>query len=125
MHGHVTEEHKRELLKRAWVNVSASSAEGWCLTVMEAAACGTPSAAIAVGGLPESIVDGRTGLLAADGPALAEKVRRILEDRELRESLGQEALERAGGFTWEATARRTLALLEEQAVKSSRATLQR
>jgi glycosyltransferase involved in cell wall biosynthesis len=125
MHGHVTEEHKRELLKRAWVNVSASSAEGWCLTVMEAAACGTPSAAIAVGGLPESIVDGRTGLLANDGRELAMKVRQILEDRELRESLGREALERAGGFTWDATARRTLALLEEQALKSSRATLQR
>ncbi len=122
MHGHVTEEHKRELLKKAWVNVSASSAEGWCLTVMEAAACGTPSAAIAVGGLPESIVDGRTGLLASNGPELAGKVRQILEDGELRESLGREALERAGGFTWEATARRTLALLEEQAVKSSRAT---
>ena len=125
MHGHVTEERKRELLKQAWVNVSASSAEGWCLTVMEAAASGTPSAAIAIGGLPESIVDGRTGLLAADGPELADKVRRILEDRPLRESLGREALERAGGFTWEATARRTLALLEEQATTASRVTLQR
>ncbi|MEA2404124.1 MAG: hypothetical protein QOE08_771 [Thermoleophilaceae bacterium] len=125
MHGHVTEEHKRALLKQAWVNVSASSAEGWCLTVMEAAASGTPSAAIAVGGLPESIVDGRTGLLADDGAELAAKVRRILEDRELRESLGREALARASGFTWEATARRTLALLEEQALKASRTTLQR
>ena len=70
LHGHVTEEEKAELYARAWVNLTASSAEGWCLTVMEAATCGTPSAALRVGGLPESIVDGETGLLADDGPAL-------------------------------------------------------
>ena len=43
MHGHVSEERKRELLQRAWVNLTASSAEGWCLTVMEAGACATPT----------------------------------------------------------------------------------
>ena len=38
---------------------------------MESAACGTPTAALAVGGLPESVVDGRTGLLADDVEELA------------------------------------------------------
>ena len=66
---------KAELYARAWVNLTASSAEGWCLTVMEAATCGTPSAALRVGGLPESIVDGETGLLADDGPELTAAVR--------------------------------------------------
>ena len=61
---------KGELLARSWVNLTASSAEGWCLTVMEAALCETPSVALRVGGLPESIVDGETGLLADDGPEL-------------------------------------------------------
>ena len=73
--GHVSEEEKARLLSSAWINLTASSAEGWCLTVMEAAMYGTPSAALAVGGLPESIADGRTGLLADDGPELVEKVR--------------------------------------------------
>ena len=68
LHGHVSEQEKAELYSRAWVNLTASSAEGWCLTVMEAATCGTPSAALRIGGLPESIVDGETGLLADDGP---------------------------------------------------------
>src|SRR5439155_27031713 len=45
MHGHVSEEKKRELYQRAWLNITASSAEGWCLSVMEAAVCGTPRAA--------------------------------------------------------------------------------
>ena len=111
MHGHVSEERKRELFQSAWVNVTASSAEGWCLTVMEAAVCGTPSAALAVGGLPESIEDGRTGVLAQSAGELAERVHELLRDHRLRESLGRAAAERAAGFTWDATARRTLSVL--------------
>ena len=41
---------------------------------MEAGACGTPSAALRVGGLPESIVDGQTGVLADTPEELADKV---------------------------------------------------
>ena len=58
VHGHVDEQTKADLYRRAWVHVTASASEGWSLTVMEAALCGTPSAALAVGGLRESIVDG-------------------------------------------------------------------
>jgi glycosyltransferase involved in cell wall biosynthesis/O-antigen/teichoic acid export membrane protein len=113
MHGHVSEERKAELFRRAWVNLTASSAEGWCLTVMEAAACGTPSVALAVGGLPESIDDGRTGLLAHDEHELPEKVRAVVDDPAERERLGANALERARSFTWDAAARRTLDALGE------------
>ena len=113
MHGHVSEEHKADLLRSAWVNLTASSAEGWCLTVMEAAACGTPSVALAVGGLPESIEDGRTGLLAHGEHELPEKVRAVVEDPAERERLGANALERARSFTWDAAATRTLDALAE------------
>ncbi len=115
LHGHVSEELKAELLARSWINLTASSAEGWCLTVMEAALCGTPSVALRVGGLPESIVDGETGLLADDGPGLTAQVRRAVEDRELRERLGEAARARAQTFTWERTARSTLEVLEAAA----------
>jgi glycosyltransferase involved in cell wall biosynthesis len=111
MHGHVSEEKKLQLLQRAWVNLTASSAEGWTLTVMEAAACGTPSAALAVGGLVESISDGRTGLLSDDSAGLAEATARIVRDPELRERLGRAARERARKFTWDATAEHTLSAL--------------
>ena len=50
MHGYVSEERKAELYARAWVSLTASSSEGWSLTVMESALCGTPSAAMAIGG---------------------------------------------------------------------------
>jgi glycosyltransferase involved in cell wall biosynthesis len=117
MHGHVSEERKRELYQRAWLNLTASSAEGWCLSVMEAAACGTPSAALAGGGLPESIEDGRTGVLARHPRELTEKVGVILRDPRMRESLGRAALERAAGFTWDATARETLAVLQAERLR--------
>jgi glycosyltransferase involved in cell wall biosynthesis/O-antigen/teichoic acid export membrane protein len=114
MHGHVSEERKRELLQRAWVNLTASSAEGWCLTVMEAGACATPTAALAVGGLPESIEDGRTGALANDAHELGEKVRAIIADPVRRDELGNAALQRARSFTWDAAAERTLGALEAE-----------
>jgi glycosyltransferase involved in cell wall biosynthesis/O-antigen/teichoic acid export membrane protein len=114
MHGHVSEEKKLELFQRAWVNLTASSAEGWCLTVMEAAACGTPSVAMAVGGLPESIADGETGLLARSPAELVEKTRLILDDAELRDGLGERARERVHEFTWERTAESNLQVLEEE-----------
>jgi glycosyltransferase involved in cell wall biosynthesis/O-antigen/teichoic acid export membrane protein len=116
LHGHVSEERKAELLAHSWINLTASSAEGWCLTVMEAALCETPSAALRVGGLPESIVDGETGLLADDGPELTAQVRRLVEDDALRERLGAAARARAQTFTWDRTARETLAVLETAAV---------
>jgi glycosyltransferase involved in cell wall biosynthesis/O-antigen/teichoic acid export membrane protein len=117
LHGHVDEATKAELYARAWVNVTASSAEGWCLTVMEAATCGTPSAALRVGGLAESVVDGETGLLADDVAGLTDAVRRLVEDGELRSRMGEAARERAARFTWERTARESLDLLEDVAAR--------
>lgn len=115
MHGFVPEEEKADLYGRAWLNLTASSAEGWCLTVMEAAACGTPSAALRVGGLAESVVDGETGVLADTPAELTEKVRAVVEDPQRRDELGDAAKARARGFTWENTARANLEVLEKAA----------
>ena len=115
LHGFVEEDDKAELYGRAWVTLTASSAEGWCLTVMEAAACGTPSAALRVGGLEESIVDEQTGVLAEAPDELAAKVRELLRDPERRERLGEAAEARARGFTWDRTAEENLAVLERAA----------
>jgi glycosyltransferase involved in cell wall biosynthesis len=115
MHGYVDDETRARLYGRAWVNVTASQSEGWSLTVMEAALCGTPSAALAVGGLPESIVDGETGLLATNTEGLARSVRNIVERPELRERLGDAAWRRARGFTWDRSATAFLEVLHRAA----------
>lgn len=115
MHGFVDEAKKRRLLQNAWVNATASVAEGWGLSVMEAAACGTPSVAVAHGGLTESILDGKSGLLAHDGESLGAALKRVVFDRELREELSDGALQHAASCSWERTARQSLDVLAEVA----------
>jgi glycosyltransferase involved in cell wall biosynthesis len=115
MHGYVDGARKAELYGRAWVNVTASASEGWSLTVMEAALCATPSAALAVGGLTESIVDGETGFLARDVDELSARVRELVEDEELRTRLGEAAEKRARSFTWDRSAATFLEVLRRTA----------
>ena len=85
--------------------LTASSAEGWCLTVFEAAACGTPTARCASAACGESIVDGQTGLLVDDTRrARLAGVRDLVAEPGRCATLGEAALARARGFTWDSTA---------------------
>lgn len=119
VHGYLDEHAKADLFRQAWAHVTASASEGWSLTVMEAALCATPSAALAVGGLRESIVHGETGLLAGSPAELTANVRRLIGDRELRERMGKAAQARAATFTWERTAATTLSVVREQVAAAS------
>jgi glycosyltransferase involved in cell wall biosynthesis len=113
MHGYVDEQRKAQLYDRAWVSLTASSAEGWCHTVMEAAMRGTPTVALRVGGLRESIVDGETGFLADDVESLTARVAELIASPQLRARFGEVAETRAHGFHWDATASAYLAVLAE------------
>jgi glycosyltransferase involved in cell wall biosynthesis len=115
MHGYVDDETKAELYGRAWVNLTASQSEGWSLTVMEAALCRTPSVALAVGGLAESIVDGETGYLAGDVTQMTARVRDLVADPQLRDRLGTAAEQRARTFTWDRSAQAFLDVLRRVA----------
>lgn len=115
MHGYVDHARKTELLGRAWVNMTASQSEGWSLAVIEAAMCATPTVAMAIGGLTESVVDGETGLLARDKAGLAPLARRLIEDDELRERMADAAERRARTFSWDRPARANLEVMSRQA----------
>lgn len=69
--------------------VMCSVLEGLCTSLLDSLALGTPAVGSAVGGIPEVLVDGRTGLTVPprDPEALAAAIVRVLEDRELRERL--------------------------------------
>ena len=118
LHGFVSEQRKRELYRQAWVHVTASSSEGWGLTTVEAAACGTPTVALRVGGLAESIKHARTGFLASDLTEFSGYVAALLGDLQLRRARGRQAREHAAAFDWDETARRTLGLLDAELRRS-------
>ncbi|WP_243028295.1 glycosyltransferase [Thermus albus] len=86
-----------EVLAGADVFVLSSRYEGNPLSVMEAMAAGKPVVATAVGGVPELVEDGVSGILVPPGDveALARAIARLVEDVGLRLRLGQEASNRA------------------------------
>ena len=61
------------------------------MTILEAMAAGLPVVATSVGGTPELVVDGKTGLLVPPGDptALAGAITALLENPEARGSMGQ------------------------------------
>ena len=105
--GYVTAERRTELLRESSVLLVPSLKEGWGLTVMEAAAHGTPAVAFAdAGGVAESVVDGVTGLLAQDADDFVAQVGRLLVDHVLRDRLGEAARQRSRHFHWSVAAQR-------------------
>lgn len=106
--GFVTEEQKANLFRHAWVHMLTSSKEGWGITNIEAAACGTPTIASDVPGLRDSIQDGVTGFLVPHGDvaALTTRLREVITSPELRAQLSAQALLFARQFAWDATAER-------------------
>jgi len=109
----------REALLREYANadlfVLPSLFEPFGIVLLEAMASGLPVVATRVGGIPEVVVEGRTGLLVdPDKPEqLAESVRRLCQDEGLRHSLGRAGRERAKLFSWETIAAQTREVYSE------------
>jgi glycosyltransferase involved in cell wall biosynthesis len=107
--GRISEADKLLLLRRAWGLVFASPKEGWGITNLEAAACGTPVVASNSPGIRESVRDGETGFLVPHGDvrAMALAMRQLADDVSLVERLGVQARRFAESFTWERAAEET------------------
>jgi glycosyltransferase involved in cell wall biosynthesis len=91
---------------RAWVHVQPSCMEGWGLTVIEAAAMGTPTVAFARGGLTESVGDAGKPFLVhnRDGPALADKILVAISTMRLERARTEAAfMAHARQYDWERT----------------------
>jgi glycosyltransferase involved in cell wall biosynthesis len=86
-----------ELLALADVFVLSTRSEGLPLSILEAMAAGLPVVASAVGGVPELVVDGETGLLVPpdDVAALAAALERLVREPERRRRMGDAGRHRA------------------------------
>ena len=87
----------------AEVVVMPSHYESFGMVALEAMACGTPVIASRVGGLAHLVKDGETGYFvpAQDPEALADKLRLLFVEHDLREKMGEQAVAYAQEFRWE------------------------
>lgn len=99
-----------DLLREAAVSVLPSLSEGLSNTLLESMAAGVPVVGTLVGGNPEVIESGVSGLLVPprDAAALAAAIGRLLEDNEFASRLGQEGRRRVAElFSVECSVRNT------------------
>ena len=110
--GLVEDAHLKRFVKHADALVLPSFYEGFGLPPLEAMACGCPALVSNAASLPEACGDAALYCDPRTAQDIADKLVLLMEDEALRTSLRQKGLERAGRFTWEACAQKTLAVLE-------------
>lgn len=114
LRGRLSDDELVATYRRAWVAVSASVAEGWGMSLTEAAACGTPGVATDIAGHRDAVTDGVSGVLVADVAQLGKVVASLVADPTRLAMLGRGAVERAGSLTWDAAAAAHLDVLVRQ-----------
>jgi glycosyltransferase involved in cell wall biosynthesis len=118
--GFVDEDTKHAELAQSWVALAPSVKEGWGLCVVEAASHGVPTVAYRdAGGLSESIIDRRTGVLVHDLDEMTHEVAELLADRHTRLEMGEHAKDYARQFSWTVTADYWERLLEHTAQRKA------
>jgi D-inositol-3-phosphate glycosyltransferase len=116
---HFVDPQPHELLssyyRAADVSIVPSRSESFGLVALEAAACGTPVVAAAVGGLTTLVEHGRTGFLIDDPTPqrYAVAVRRVFDEPLTAERLSTASVLRARRYTWRAAARALVDLHDE------------
>ncbi|HEX2307115.1 MAG TPA: glycosyltransferase family 4 protein [Jatrophihabitantaceae bacterium] len=120
--GFVSPEERHALYSRSWVSLVPSVKEGWGLVVVEAGAHGVPSVAFdGAGGVTESIINGRTGLIARadDVSDFIAQTRRLVIDHGLRDRQGAEAAVEAKRYSWDQAVQAFDALVRQVAANVS------
>ncbi len=113
--GRVGEKLKIRLFQNAWVFVNPSFMEGWGITTIEAAACGTPTVASNVPGLRDSIKNPHTGILVryGDHQSFAENIIELIKNDKLRKEMSKESTKWAKNFTWEKSSKELMKLFKD------------
>ncbi len=111
--GYVPQEDLGPLYRAARLLVYPSLFEGFGLPVLEAMACGCPVVTSNCAALPEVAGDAAVLVDPGSEEAIAEGIRLLWADAELRARLASQGKQRAAAFTWEGAARATSAVYRE------------
>lgn len=111
--GFVSEEDLIDLYNIADLLIYPSYCEGFGLPVLEAMACGTPVIVSDTSSLPEVVGDAGLTVSPDDTAALAERMERVMTEKNHKKELEQQVLERAAQFSWERTADLTVEVYEK------------
>jgi glycosyltransferase involved in cell wall biosynthesis len=101
--GKISEKRKIQEYHNADVLVVPSNFEPFGIVILEAYASSTPVIASNVGGIPELIANGKTGLLVPpkNPQELAEAVLKVLQNKNMSSRLGKNGRKKAEHFSWE------------------------
>jgi glycosyltransferase involved in cell wall biosynthesis len=114
--GHISDRNKLvEYYQKAGAFVLPSYYESAGISLLEAMSCGVPVIATNVGGIPEIITNERDGLLVSPGDPeeLAQALLKVLDDKELRETLASNARQKVRSkYDWEIIVNRIEAIYE-------------
>ena len=109
----VSDEDLISLYKNAQCYVFPSLYEGFGLPVLEAMKFDCPVITSNVSSLPEAAGDAALYVDPLDIEDIAKKIQKVLEDKDLRRGLIKKGREQVKKFSWEKSAKETLAILEE------------
>jgi glycosyltransferase involved in cell wall biosynthesis len=110
--GRLNKENLSSLVARSWLNVHTSITEGFGISIIEAASCGTPTVAYDVPGIADSVEDGGSGIKVSNGDreALADAVFSILRSPERWWASSKETAKK---YSWDKTAELWEKLIQE------------
>jgi glycosyltransferase involved in cell wall biosynthesis len=108
--GFVDDEDLPDLYRGAYLFVFPSLYEGFGLPILEAMASGVPVITSNTSSMPEVAADAAILVDPHTPEALAEGLRHLLSETELREDLKRKGLVQASRFSWETVAQKTLAV---------------
>lgn len=109
---HLDDEQLAGWYRRAALLAYPSRYEGFGLPVLEAMACATPVIATSAGAVPEVVGDACPVIAPDDRSGWSAAIERVLLDEPHARRAGERALERSRTFSWERTARETLAVYQ-------------
>ena len=113
--GFVAQGDEPALYRGATAFIFPSRYEGFGLPPLEAMACGTPVVGSDAASLPEVVGDGGMLFGPHDAEGMAQALIRLVRDAAFRADLSRRALRQASRFSWQHTARQTMAAYDDVA----------